>query len=143
MLLALRKVLLAKMHHFFNNGPPSCLHCVFYHFKHVEKRVPGPMFGFLGSENGALGTFEDMGRPILEWKACCRCLWCCLCLWRGALECRMRVNDVFCAVSFSGTMRSATSVLLEKNLGDLLHAHALVCHLLDGRNGPFSWTLWI
>ena len=32
----------------------------------------------------------------------------------GAMECQMRVNDVFCAVSFSGTMRSAVSVLLEK-----------------------------
>ena len=32
----------------------------------------------------------------------------------GAMECQMRVSDVFCAVSLSGTMRSAISVLLEK-----------------------------
>ena len=32
-----------------------------------------------------------------------------------AMECQMRVNDVFCAVSLSGTVRCARSVLLEKN----------------------------
>ena len=32
----------------------------------------------------------------------------------SAMECRMRGKDVFCVVSFGGTMRSAMSVLLEK-----------------------------
>ena len=33
----------------------------------------------------------------------------------SAMECRMRDNEVPCAVSLSGTMWSATSVQLEKN----------------------------
>ena len=32
----------------------------------------------------------------------------------SAVECQMRDSDVFCAVSLSGTMRSALSVLLEQ-----------------------------
>ena len=48
------------------------------------------------------------------------------------MQCRIRVNDAFCAVSLSGTMRSGMSVQLEKNrLGDLLDARALGCRL-DG-----------
>ena len=50
---------------------------------------------------------------------------------KGAMECHMRVNDAFCAVSSSGTMQSAAK-RHSKRLGDLLHAHALSCHLLDG-----------
>ena len=34
-------------------------------------------------------------------------------VWRAA-ECQMRDNDVFCAVSLTGTMRSVISVPLEQ-----------------------------
>ena len=58
----------------------------------------------------------------------------------GALECHMRFNDVFCAVSLSGKTQSARLLqpLLCRSqrdpnrLGDLLFAHALGCRLLDG-----------
>ena len=50
----------------------------------------------------------------------------------SAMECQMRVDDVFCAVSVSDTMRSALSVILERNrpLCVLPDAHAFGCHLL-------------
>ena len=35
---------------------------------------------------------------------------------QSATECQMRVNDVICAMSSSGTMQSAMSVLLEKTV---------------------------
>ena len=39
------------------------------------------------------------------------------------MECQMRVNDVFCAVSLGGS---------RKTVGDLLDAEALGCHLFNG-----------
>ena len=48
------------------------------------------------------------------------------------MECQARVNDVFFAVSLNGTMRSVTSVQLEKKrLGDLFVVHALCCHFFS------------
>ena len=62
----------------------------------------------------------------------------------GAMECEMRVNDVICAVSLSGTMRRYHLCATRKIcLGDLIDAHALGCHLFNCkkvplRSGPFS-----
>ena len=44
---------------------------------------------------------------------CCLCLWCCLSV-EGAMVCQMRFYHMCCAVSVSGTIRSAIAVPLEK-----------------------------
>ena len=49
-----------------------------------------------------------------------------------AMGCQMRVNDVFCAVSLTGTMWSAISVLLEKS------ASGIFLLPIPPRKGPFS-----
>ena len=66
-------------------GAPSLLLSVFNHLRDVQKN--GPV----------------SGRQV-----------CCLSV-EGATECQMRVNSALCAVSSSGTMRSAISVLLERS----------------------------
>ena len=75
--------------------------------------------------------FEDEKVAFVSWNMCCLCLCLCLCL------CSSVPWSVRCVsltrFALSGTMRSITSVLLEKNsLGDLLDAHALGWHLRDG-----------
>ena len=50
----------------------------------------------------------------------------------SAMECQIRVHDVFFAVSLSGTMRSAISVLLEENASVIfLMLMPLGCQLPD------------
>ena len=73
-------------------------------------------FGILGSEKRAPGPFEDTRRHFGRVGVLSVSV-------KGAMECHMRVNDVFCA---SAAKRHS------KHLGDLLHARALSCHLLDG-----------
>ena len=59
----------------------------------------------------------------------------------SAMECQMRVNDVFCAVSLSDTMRSAICVLLEKNASVIfLMLMPWGCHLLAAKSSSAEQT---
>ena len=60
---------------------------------------------------------EYTGLPIWGKQVCCLSVVPSVSV-ESTLECQMRVNDMFCAVSLSGTMWSAAPELLEKTAAD-------------------------
>ena len=68
-----------------------------------QKRAKGPSFGSLGSENGPLGTFEDQGAHLVYAGVLSLSVVLSVSV-KHDVECQVRVNDVFYAVSLSGTM---------------------------------------
>ena len=87
--------------------PPTCiffqkpfllfLHCVFHHLRHVQKQRPWGPFSFFRSGNESLALSKS--------KAPCgrEGVWSVSVVLsvsvEGAMECQMRVNDVFCTIS--------------------------------------------
>ena len=91
----------------------------------------GHIFEFLGSENRPPSTLEDQEEPNFGGHVCCLCLWCCLSV-ETAVECHMRVNEVFCAVSLSGTTTASSRLSQAQRGRDLLVAHASGYPLFNG-----------
>ena len=91
----LRNVVHRRMHVFFKNGPPRFfITCGTFKFR------------VFGNRKWAPGTSRVRGSILRLESVLSLCLWCCLCLWRVPWSV---INDVFCAVSLSGTASSPTA----------------------------------
>ena len=149
-LLVKEKMHIAKMRIFSKFRVPSFLHCVFYHLRHgrqKKKMRPGSRFqgfwDFLGhfEVQGARNCWFGMRHKIAGF---CHVLSVSV-VPSVSVERAMESNDVvmtcFGAVSLSGTMRSAMSVLLEEtafgghaslkpadpSIADVLEHHTAAC----------------
>ena len=75
----------------------------------LKKGPQAHVRGLLRSENGRLGTFDNHGGPFWLGR-CVLSVSVVFCLSvETVMECQMRVSDVFCAVSLSGTATASSS----------------------------------
>ena len=109
----LAKVYIANMRVFFSFSIVFSSICGT--FKNKTKWTPKPMFRVFGKRKWPAAFFtikvkgkreggeRTSGKQVLSVSV------------QRVVECQMRDTDLFCSVSFSGTIRSAMSALLEKN----------------------------
>ena len=110
------KVAHCKIHVFvFQNWAPHFYIVFFYLLRDVQKHVMGPgAYLRVWEVKMALQALLRIRNAHFAVGRCCLCVVLPVSV-EDAMNCQMRVNDVFCAVSLSGTMRSAISVLLERS----------------------------
>ena len=98
------------MHLFFQKMGPPHSHNVFSTvcdtFK--KKKNPGAHFWVIWEVKMGPGHVRGSRKAILGRQVCCLCLWYCLSA-ETAMACQVRVNDVFSAVSLSGTTTASSS----------------------------------